>query len=153
MLNKAVKWELIPKNPASLVESFAEPAGRNSFLSVEEAGRLLEACSKHLRPIVLCALETGKRRAEILGLRWREIRNGQIYLPGERTKNGKPREIPVSDTLAKELDRLKSSYGEKRVVELSGLVFEAPRERKGFRRGVLQIGVPPVLWTHRKARG
>jgi integrase len=39
-----------------------------------EAGRLLEACSRHLRPIVLCALETGMRRAEILGLRWSDIR-------------------------------------------------------------------------------
>ena len=49
------------------------------------------------------------RKAKILGLRRREIRNGQIYLPGERTKNGKPREIPVSDTLAEELPRIKAA--------------------------------------------
>jgi integrase len=39
-----------------------------------EAGRVLEACSRHLWPIVLCALKTGMRRAEILGLRWSDIR-------------------------------------------------------------------------------
>lgn len=43
------------------------------------------------------ALETGMRKAEILGLRWRKIRDGQIYLGSDRTKNGKSREIPVSE--------------------------------------------------------
>ena len=119
MLNKAVRWELIPKNPASKVKAFAESSGRNCFLSVDEAGRLPEECSKHLRPIVLCALETGMRRAEILGLRWSDIRDGQIYLPGDRTKNGKPREIPVSDTLVRERKRLKSAYSGKRIVALA----------------------------------
>jgi integrase len=84
MLSKAVKWKLIPKNPGSLVKAFKEPAGLNAFLSVEPAGNLLEACSKHLKPIVLCALEAGMRKAEILGLRWNDIRNGQIYLPVPR---------------------------------------------------------------------
>lgn len=74
MLNKAVKRVMIPKHPASQVKAFQESSGRNCFLSVDEAGRLLEACSRHLRPIVLCALETGMRRGEILGLRWSDIR-------------------------------------------------------------------------------
>jgi integrase len=74
MLNKAVKREMIPKHPASQVKAFNESSGRNCFLSADEAGGLLEACSRHLRPIVLCALETEMRRAEILGLRWSDIR-------------------------------------------------------------------------------
>jgi integrase len=74
MFNKAVKRGMIPKHPASQVKAFKEASGRNCFLSVDEAGRLLEACSRHLRPIVLCALETGMRRAEILRLRWNDIR-------------------------------------------------------------------------------
>lgn len=150
MLNKAVRWELIPKNPASQVKSFAESSGRNCFLSVDDAGRLLEACSRHLRPVVLCALETGMRRAEILGLRWSDIRSGQIYLPGERTKNGKPREIPVSDALAEELRKLKPTFGE-------GLVFNAPRERKRIRHGALEVVTGPmsdirVAWETAKKR-
>jgi integrase len=144
MLNKAVKWEIITKNPESLVESFVEPEGRNTFLTAEDAGKILDACLPHLRPIVLCALETGMRRAEILGLRWSDIRNGQIYLPGERTKNGKPREIPVSDTLAAELERLKATQTGAKVVKMTGFVFQAPRERKGIRRGVLQVVEGPM---------
>ena len=59
MLSKAVEWEIIERNPASRVKDFPEPPGRNDFLSVEEGGRLLDACHPHLRPIVLTALETG----------------------------------------------------------------------------------------------
>jgi integrase len=157
MLNKAVLWELIPKNPAAPVKDFKEPDGRNSFLSVEEAGRLLEECSNHLRPIVLCALETGMRKAEILGLRWREIRDGQIYLGGDRTKNGKPREIPVSDRLAEELQRMKAMQGGERITMLTNLVFSPPRERKRRSNGILQVVEGPmrdirVAWEAAKKR-
>jgi len=174
MLNEAVKWEMILKNPASKVKAFAESSRRNCFLSVDEAGRLIDACGQHLRPIVVTALETGMRRAEILGLRWKEIKEVEIkekddegrevkvkikviYLAEERTKNGKPREVPISNTLEKELERLKSAYSGGRVVELTGLVFQAPRERKGFRSGVLQVVTGPMrdirgAWESAKAK-
>ncbi len=63
-------------------------SGRNYFLTVAEVDKLLAACHPHLRPIVLCAVETGMRNSEILGLRWRDIREGVIYLSGDVTKNG-----------------------------------------------------------------
>lgn len=129
MLNKAVHWELLEKSPAARVTLFPEPSGRNFFLSVEEAGRLLAACHSHLRPVVLCALETGMRKTEILGLKWSDIRNGMIYLPGDRTKNGKPREIPVSKRLAEELKRLRRRQSESVVVVASDVVFRAHHGR------------------------
>jgi integrase len=45
--------------------------------------------------IKLLAL-TGQRAAEIAGLRWSEIADGAIVLPGERTKNHRPHIIPLS---------------------------------------------------------
>ncbi len=39
---------------------------------------------------------TGARRQEIAGLRWAEIHNGSIELPGDRTKNAEPHTIPLS---------------------------------------------------------
>jgi integrase len=84
------------------------------------------------------------RKAEILGLRWREIRNGQIYLGSDRTKNGKPREIPVSDTLANELLRLKTAQGGERITMLTNLAFSAPRERKRRTNGILQVVDGPM---------
>ena len=99
LFNKAIAWGLAGKNPAARVKKLAEPRGRTRFLSVEEAKRLLDAASRHLRPILICALETGMRRGEILSLRWSDIdmRNGTIYV-GE-TKNGEPRHVPMSNRL------------------------------------------------------
>jgi integrase len=79
ILNNAIRWELIPKNPASKIMAFEESSGRDCFLSVDEAGRLPENCSKDFRPIVLCALETGMRRVEILGLRWSDKANNRNF--------------------------------------------------------------------------
>ena len=143
MLSKAVEWEIIERNPASRVKDFPEPPGRNDFLSVEEGGRLLDACHPHLRPIVLTALETGMRMSETLGLRWSEIRNGMIYLTADRTKNGKPREIPVSDRLAVELKRLRTRNSP--VVLLTDLVFHPPRVRKAMRRGRVEVVSGPMI--------
>jgi len=48
--------------------------------------------------IVRLLMLTGQRRDEVGGLRWSEIDGGQINLPKERTKNGRPHIIPLSDT-------------------------------------------------------
>lgn len=142
ILNTAIKWEWNERNPAlgGKVERLPVSPGRNEFLSKEQAGKLLSACHPHLYPIVLCALETGMRKSEILGLRWRDIRDGQIYLTGDRTKNGKDREIPVSGKLAEELGRLQRQ----RVLAMD-LVFAPPRRRTARRKGHLEVITGPMV--------
>src|SRR5215471_16567018 len=51
--------------------------------------------------IVRLLILTAQRRNEIAALRWSEIDYGRsvISLPGERTKNGKPHEIPMSEAV------------------------------------------------------
>jgi len=160
MLNNAVKWEWIEKNPAlgGKVERLPISPGRNRYLTVEQAGKLLAACHPHLHPIVLCALETGMRKAEILGLRWKEIKEVKvtdpegneitasvIYLAGERTKNGKAREIPVSVPLADEFGRLQRLREVAKVVLASDLVFAPPRRRTVRRKGHLEVITGPMV--------
>jgi len=160
ILNKAIQWENIERNPAvgGKVQRLPKPPGRNEYLTVEQAGRLLDACHPHLRPIVLCALETGMRKSEILGLRWKEIRNNMIYLPGERTKNGKPREIPISERLMVELQRIRRHQSKGNVLDTSGIVFKAvrgtPSEDETRRLKVLSIGIKDFrsAWKAAKER-
>jgi len=67
--------------------------------------KLLEACSKRNRPLILLFLATGMRLSEVLGLRWDEVdlARGVIRLPGERTKNGCSRTVPLNEHARKVL--------------------------------------------------
>jgi integrase len=61
--------------------------------------KLIDACDKHLKPIVITALNAGMRKGEILGLRRSnlDLTNGFILL--DRTKNGEQRGIPINATM------------------------------------------------------
>jgi integrase len=58
---------------------------------------------------ILLLMLTGQRADEISSLRWSEVDNNAINLPGERTKNGKPHIVPLSaaaaDIIAKQPQR------------------------------------------------
>ena len=99
LFSKAIEWELMEESPFRRGRSLIlkENNHRLRYLSEEEILRLLAACPSHLRNIVICALYTGMRRGEILGLKWSQIRNGFIYL--QKTKTDEPRQIPVNDAL------------------------------------------------------
>ena len=60
---------------------------------------LLAACAKSknkaLRSIVVIALESGLRRAEVLGLTWDRVDLSRGVIRLERTKSGKRREVPM----------------------------------------------------------
>ena len=62
MCTKAVEWGYLKTNPLSLVKFLKEPPGRLRYLTSEEMGLFVEACSPHLRPIVVTALNTGMPR-------------------------------------------------------------------------------------------
>ena len=47
--------------------------------------------------LIICAVNTGMRRGEILGLKWSQIRGGFIYL--HKTKTKEKSEIPINDEL------------------------------------------------------
>lgn len=99
VFSKAVEWEVIEQNPFDKGKSLIlkENNKRMRFLTEDEIKSLLDACNDHLKDIAECALNTGMRKGEILGLRWEQIRNGFIYL--DKTKTSEPRQIPINDTL------------------------------------------------------
>lgn len=116
ILSKAVEWEMIEQNPFDRGKSLTlkENNERLRFLDNDEMDRLLDACREHLYPIVLCALTTGMRRGEILSLKWKQVRNGFIYL--RKTKTFNSRQIPICEDLAdlfktiRKREHLRSEY-------------------------------------------
>jgi integrase len=67
--------------------------------------------------IIKLLMLTGQRAGEIGGLRWSEIdfEREVISLPGERTKNGRPHDIPMARTVL-ELLRARTRHGDRELV-------------------------------------
>jgi len=99
IFRKAVEWEMIEQSPFDKGKSLMlkENNKRFRFLTEDEITQLLGKCPEYLHNIVECALNTGMRKSEILGLKWNQIRNGFIYL--HETKPKESRQIPVNDAL------------------------------------------------------
>jgi integrase len=102
MFTKAGKWELVEEESVKRVHKvklLEEINARLRYLSKEECQFLINSCDKHLRPIVITALNTGMRKCEFLSLKWDnlDLRHGFILL--NHTKNGERREIPINQTL------------------------------------------------------
>ena len=80
------------------VKLLEENNRRLRYLSKEECQALINACDRHLRPIVIIALNTGMRKSEVLSLKWDNVDLNHGFILLEVTKNGKRREIPINDT-------------------------------------------------------
>ena len=110
LFSKAVEWEMVEVNPFDKINDlfYEENNQRLRFLDEKEISRLLDACRAHLRPIVICAINTGMRLSEILTLRWEQIRGGFIYLT--KTKSKRARQIPINDDLQELFDSMKTRH-------------------------------------------
>ena len=109
MFTKAVEWDMVEEDVLKRVRKVKlskENNRRLRFLSKEECQALIEACSPHLRPIVITALNTGMRKGEILGLKWEQVdlKHGFILL--DITKSGERRELPINATLRATLEAI-----------------------------------------------
>lgn len=103
MFTKAVEWEMVELETLKRIRKVKllhDNSRRLRYLSKEECQSLINACSPHLKPIVITALNTGMRKGEILSLEWEkhiDLRHGFILL--DVTKNGDRRETPINQTL------------------------------------------------------
>ena len=110
MFTKAVEWDMVEEEThkrIKRVKLLPENNKRLRYLSKEESQTLIDACSPHLQPIVVTALNTGMRKEEILSLEWDkhiDLKHGFILL--DKTKNGDRREIPINQTLRQTLQRI-----------------------------------------------
>ena len=94
---KAKEWGKIKENPAVKVKLLRIDNARLRYLEEEEIKKLVNACSEHLKPIVIVALLTGMRRGEVLGLKWRDIDFNQKVIYLLNTKNGEKRVVYINE--------------------------------------------------------
>ncbi len=85
-LAQAVRWSLIPRNPAASVKAPTPTPKEMHPLSATEARRLLDAAQgDKLEALYVLAVHTGMRRGELLGLKWEDVDLGAATLRVRRT--------------------------------------------------------------------
>jgi integrase len=110
MFNKAILWgRFRGDNPVKRVKFFKENNTMLRYLEKEEIPELLKNCHGLLKPVIILALNTGMRRGEILGLKWKDIdfKRDIIYL--YRTKNNEKREVPMNEYAKTALIRVRKN--------------------------------------------
>ena len=75
-----------------------EEKSRDRVLSDPELKQIWNAClDDQYGAVIRLLMLTGQRFNEIAALRWDEVHDEQIVLPGERTKNGRTHIVPLSE--------------------------------------------------------
>lgn len=73
-LNQAMKWDLVPRNVAKLVDPPKAEAYEATILSRAQATQLLETLrGDRLEALYALSLSVGLRQGEVLGLRWEDV--------------------------------------------------------------------------------
>ncbi|HKQ06193.1 MAG TPA: site-specific integrase [Blastocatellia bacterium] len=114
IFNVAARSGWIIKNPFYGSVSLITPGDekpRERTITKQEEERLLEACigpRAHLRPIIICALDTGMRRGEIFKLQWSDIDFDSriITVRAFNTKTMRERQVAITERLFSELEAL-----------------------------------------------
>jgi integrase len=115
MLTVAVREGWLLQNPFSTGDpliSKADEKRRERILTSDEERRLLAASEhpdrNHLRPILICAIDTGMRLGEMLKLRWSDVDlfEGTILIRAFNTKTLRARSVHMTARLHREIAHL-----------------------------------------------
>lgn len=149
----AKRQRLVPRgfdSPTRHVEKNKETRGRVRYLSDDERGRLLGACTEsswaRLYVFVLMALTTGARRGELLGLRWCDVQMEIAAAELHDTKNDDRRVLVLLPQVISELER----FAPKDASTSHALVFRSTLRpsrpystAKVFNEAVVAAGIKP----------
>lgn len=97
VLYLAEEWGWISESLGRKIKLLPTNNERHIYLTTEEIYELANAC-KEGRDIILQLAFTGLRLSELYSLRPSDVRDSFIVLQ-PKTKNGKPRSIPISDPI------------------------------------------------------
>ncbi len=80
-LTQAVRWQLIPRNPADAVKPLKTTKPDMVIWTAPQASQFLDTTRPHrLYALFYLAMSTGMRRGELLGLRWRDVQGPMVHV-------------------------------------------------------------------------
>ncbi len=171
-LGQAVKWGMIPRNVASVVQAPRPAPEEMRTLTAEEVRALLDAArGDRLEALYVMAVYTGMRQGELLALKWQDMdledgyvsvrrtltRGGGLLLGEPKTKKSR-RTIRLTATavealhahLARQLEEMEqmgSLYRPGGLVfanEVGGIINPSNLRQRSFARLLGRAGLPPM---------
>ena len=112
MLNLAIEWELLEKNPIKGIQLFNQDNKVEHYLNDEQLDRLLtvlrEDDNRSICRIAMFLLSTGCRLNEALQATWTQIdRKNRVWrIPALNSKSKRMRSVPLNDSALHVLDQL-----------------------------------------------
>jgi len=106
VFNIAIRDGKTERNPVAKLKMLREPSGRVRYLSDEEEMALFaKLLTDESRDRVRMLLQTGLRKSEFLGLRWKDVdlKVGVLTIP--RSKHGETRHVPLTSEVRAILSR------------------------------------------------
>jgi site-specific recombinase XerD len=116
ILNQAVRYRIIHKNPVAEIESTAPlETKRPRVLTDEEITTLKQMALSHkprLFPLIVLVLNTGLRRREFLRIEWQDDKGHELIVRKEISKGKfKERRIPINKGVREIFDRIRVARG------------------------------------------
>lgn len=135
------EWRIVEANPVASVRKPKASRGRTRRLEPREERGIVKYCAsrdnQEMGTIIALALETAMRQGEILALEWRNIniRRQVAHLPD--TKNGTPRDVPLSAVAVK---ILKEHALQRRVDDVKVFRYGSAGLKSAWRTMMLSLG-------------
>lgn len=112
MLNLAVEWNMLEKNPASRIHMFDEDNKMERYMNDEQLGNLMEVLrtdsARSVCQIATFLLATGCRLNEAVSATWPQVdKDKRVFrVAAKNSKSKRMRPVPLNDTAIEVLNQL-----------------------------------------------
>lgn len=112
MLNLAVEWNMLEKNPASRIHMFDEDNKEERYMNDEQLGNLMEVLktdsARSICQIATFLLATGCRLNEAVTATWPQVEKDKrvFRVAAKNSKSKRMRPVPLNDTAIEVLNQL-----------------------------------------------
>ncbi len=124
IFNQAVVDGKIRDNPTSRIKKLREDNQRTRYLTESEIYALMDCSTPRLRDFIVMAVNTGMRKANLIGLQWDDIDTKAGVIHVLKTKSGKSYEVPMNESVLNLLQRLSVKGTTGRVLDTTNLKRE-----------------------------
>ncbi|MFP5262026.1 MAG: tyrosine-type recombinase/integrase [Blastocatellia bacterium] len=145
VFNIALSNGWVKQNPFDMGDALITPGDekkRERIITRQEEENLLAACTgkrEHIRPIIICALDTGMRKGEMLKLVASDVdfENRVITVRAFNTKTMRERQVAMTDRLARELEVLVEKLADNPEALLFGILDDFKKAFTTARKAAL----------------